>query len=107
MVYRGGGPVVNGFGEVGKPVPNGVLVHVSSQPGSKCRGEIDGNDRLQALWVFSSDACGIYDMPDVTIIHAGRTSPLGEFTLLSGKGNLNIRAGSGILLRVIDKTTTK
>lgn len=107
VVYRGGGPVTNGFGEVGKPVPNGVLVHVSSPPGSKCRGEIGGNDRLQALWVFSSDACGIYDLPDVTLMHSGRTSPIGEITLRSGKGNLNIRPGSGMLLRVIDKTPTK
>lgn len=43
---------------VGHSVPPRVLVHVSSTPGTACRGEVDANDRLQALWVFSSDARG-------------------------------------------------
>src|SRR5580704_15637899 len=75
------GRFANGFRVVGKPAPNGVLVHVSSRPGSECRGEVDGNDRLQALWVFSSDACGIYDIPGVTLICAGRVNPVGQITL--------------------------
>jgi hypothetical protein len=100
VVYRGGGPVANGLRAVGEPTANGVLVHVSGRPGTKCRDEIDGNDRLQALWVFSSDACGVYDSPELEIIHAGRTNPLGEITLASHKGDVNVRAGSGMLLRV-------
>jgi hypothetical protein len=87
-----------GFRVVGKPAPNGVLVHVDSRPGTKCRGEVDDNDRLQALWVFSSDACGTYDWPGVIIIHSGRTSPVGQITLASEKSNLDIRGG--LLLRV-------
>ncbi len=101
VVYRGGGPVANGLQVVGEPAPNGVLVHVSSKPGTKCRGEVEGNDRLQALWVFSSDACGIYDLENLKIIHAGRSNPVGEITLASDKGNINVRAGSGMLLRII------
>jgi len=100
VVYRGGGPVANGLVSVGKPTTNGVLVHVSGKPGTKCRGEIEGNDRLQALWVFSSDACGVYDLPDLAIVHAGRTNPIGEITLASDKGEVNVRAGGGMLLRV-------
>ena len=100
VVYRGGGPVANGLRSVGEPTTQGVLVHVSSKPGTKCRGEIEGNNRLQALWVFSSDACGAYDFPDLTIVHAGRTNPLGVITLASDKDDLNLRGGSGILLRV-------
>ena len=100
VVYRGGGPVANGLRFVGEPTANGVLVHVSGKSGTKCRGEIEGNDRLQALWVFSSDACGAYDFGDVTVVHAGRTSPLGEITLASDKDDVNLRGGSGILLRV-------
>jgi hypothetical protein len=100
VVYRGGGPVADGLRAVGEPAYGGVLVHVSAKPGTPCRGEIEGNDRLQALWVFSSDACGVYDFADLKIVHAGRSNPVGEITLASDKGDVNVRAGSGILLRV-------
>lgn len=102
VVYRGGGPVANVSGGVGMPTTNGALVRVASRHGTGCRGEIDGDDRPQALWVFSSEACGTYDLPDVAITHAGRTHLIGEITLLSKKGNLT--AGSGMLLRVNSKT---
>jgi hypothetical protein len=104
VVYRGGGPVADGLRSVGEPTYGGVLVHISAKPGSPCRGEIEGNDRLQALWVFSSDACGVYDFADLAIVHAGRSDPVGKITLASDKGEVNIRAGSGMLLRV-NKTT--
>jgi hypothetical protein len=100
VVYRGGGPVADGLHFVGEPTYGGVLVHVSAKAGSPCRGDIEGNDRLQALWVFSSDACGVYDFVDLTILHAGRTTPVGQITLASDHGNVNVRAGSGMLLRV-------
>jgi hypothetical protein len=100
VVYRGGGPVANGLRVVGEPTADGVLVRVASRPDTNCRGEVEGNDRPQALWVFSSDACGTYDLPDVTITHAGRTNPVGEITLASIKGDLQLRSGSGMLLRV-------
>ena len=100
VVYRGGGPVANGLRFVGEPTTDGVLVHVSAKPGTPCRGEIEGNDRLQALWVFSSDACGTYDLPNLAIVHAGRSTPTGEITLASDKGHVNVRSGSGMLLRV-------
>jgi hypothetical protein len=73
---------------------------LGSRPGTKCRGALDGNDQPQAVWVFSSDACGLYDFRNVTLTHAGRTSPVGETRLESPKGNLNIPSGSGLLLRV-------
>ena len=70
------------------------------EPGTKCRGAVDGNDQPQALWVFSSDTCGLYDFSNVTLTHAGRTNPVGEITLKSSKGDIHIRGGSGLLLRV-------
>jgi len=103
VVYRGGGPVANGLLTVGEPTANGVLAQVSSQPRGKCRGEIRDEAGLPALWVFSSGACGTYDLPHIAITHAGRTNPLGLVTLTSDKGDINIRAGSGALLRVNSK----
>jgi hypothetical protein len=101
--YRGGIAIVHSSEIVGRSVPDGVLVRVSSKPGTKCRGQVDGNNQPQALWVFSSDACGLYDFPGMILSHAGRTDPVGRITLISSAGNLNIRAGSGMLLRVNNK----
>ena len=104
-VYRGGGHVMDGKRIVGEPVNDeGVLGRVRANPEGNCRGAIDGNDQLQALWLFSSDACGVYGYRHVKIEHAGRTSPMGEITLSSEWGEINIRGGSGILLRVINSS---
>jgi hypothetical protein len=101
-VYGVGGPVTNQSDErVGKGVYGGVLVHVRAQPDSRCRGPLDLEDRLQALWVFSSDACGVYGIPGVKIAHAGRTEPVGEITLLADQRDLLVRGASGMLLRVV------
>jgi hypothetical protein len=105
-VYWGGGPVVSRTGVVGKPLEgadSGVLVTVSAQPGTTCRGEFGDNQGLQALWVFSSDACGAYGLGDVKIEHAGRTEPVGVIELSSPHGNAKILRGTGMLLRVIAK----
>jgi hypothetical protein len=98
--YHDRGAISNGSEIVGHSVADGVLVRLTGRLGTNCRGEIDRNEHLQALWLFSSDACGLYGFPDATIVHAGRSSPVGVITLRSDKGNLNIRAGSGMLLRV-------
>jgi hypothetical protein len=100
--YGGGGAVTHGSYVVGRSVPGGVLARVTSRPGTRCRGETDDNDRPQALWLFSSDACGVYGFRDMSLIHAGRSDPVGEISLQSRTGKLNIRGGSGMLLRVTD-----
>jgi hypothetical protein len=102
MVYRGGGPVTDGPLVIGRPVADGVLARVLPEPEEGCRGDVDGNDREQSLWVFSASACGVYGMRNVKIAHAGRDEPEGEITLESGRGKLKIPGGSGMLLRVID-----
>ncbi len=100
VVYRGGGPVAKGIEVVGEPVPDGVLARARAKAGTECRGMVEGNDRPQALWVFGSDACGMFSYPRLRIAHAGRTDPIGEIVLTSTEGDVNVRSGSGMLLRV-------
>jgi hypothetical protein len=99
-VYRGGGHVMSARQVVGEPVGNGVLARVTASPSSPCRGDVGGNDRPQALWVFSSDACGLYGYSRLTIAHAGRTDPVGVITLSSPHRELKVWNSSGMLLRV-------
>lgn len=99
-VYRGGGHVMDGKTIVGEPVGDeGVLGRVRASSDGNCGGT-EENNRLQALWLFSSDACGVYGYRHVKIERTGRTSPLGEITLKAERGDINIRGGSGMLLRV-------
>ncbi len=103
-VYGEGGPVMsaeNAIKRVGTSVPNGVLARVTTKPGSPCRGSLDNEGTPQAMWVFSSDACGVYGLPNVHISHAGRTEPLGTITLQFRQPKAKIHAGAGLLLRVV------
>jgi hypothetical protein len=99
--YGVGGPVTDSSSRtVGEGVFDGVLVHVRAQAGTKCRGALDEEDPLQALWLFSADACGVYGIDGVTIAHAGRTEPVGEIVLAAESGDIKVRSRSGMLLRV-------
>ena len=93
----------NSAGPVGKPVTGttGVLVKMAANPGSPCEGDIDEHQGPQALWVFSSDACGVYGLDDMMIAHAGRTKPIGIIELGSKNGQVRVPGGSGMLLRVL------
>jgi hypothetical protein len=86
---------------VGHGVIGGVLVHARAQSGSRCEGPVNGDDRLQALWVFSADACGVYGMDGVQIIQTGKTNPVGVVMLRFEKANMKFEAGIGMLLRVV------
>lgn len=101
-VYGRGGPVTkwNDASEVvGKAMMDGgVLAHVSAR--GECRGELYGNDAPQALWLFSSDACGVYGLRNVRIAHAGRSDPTGLIVLCSPDGKVNLPSGTAMLLRV-------
>jgi hypothetical protein len=100
--YGDGGPVTDQWNHtVGQGTYDGVLVHLQPQPAGGCRGALDDDDRLQALWVFSADACGVYGITGASIAHAGRAEPAGEITLTSVAGDLKIRGGTGMLLRVL------
>jgi hypothetical protein len=101
-VYRGDGKVISPDNRVvgSATVGGDVSAKLAAVPERGCRGPIDGNDRAQALWVFSTTACGAYGFSDLKITHAGRTSPQGEIALESPT-NVQIRGGSGLLLRVV------
>lgn len=100
VVYGKGGEVYRGDRVVGRATYDGVLAEVNPNEDANCRGPIEGNERPQAFWVFSSDACGAYGFPYVIISHSGRSDPRGEITLVSALGPVKIRSGSGMLLRV-------
>lgn len=101
-VYGVGGPVMSSEDTskvIGKSVEDGVLAQVSAKSGTPCRGALDGNDSPQALWVFSSDACGVYGIDHLKIEHAGRTEPKGTIVLLADTQKLALKSGDGLLLR--------
>jgi hypothetical protein len=98
QVYRDGGVVARGITTVGKPTPDGALGKLTSNP--PCSVPESENQTPQALWLFSTDACGLYGFDDLTIAHFGRTDPVGTIVLTAKTGKLNIRTGSGFLLRV-------
>jgi hypothetical protein len=102
VVYRGGGHVMRGEALVGEPVHGGVVSRTRANFERGCRGALDGNDQPQSLWVFSSDACGVYGLPHVTITSTGRNEHEGEIVLNSQNDRaLRVRSGSGMLLRVL------
>lgn len=102
-VYGIGGAVTrwnNPDEVVGNETPDGLLGRVNAREGTPCSGALYGNDAPQALWVFSSDACGVYGLPHVAIAHAGRSDPRGVIVLRSPGKKLKVPAGTGMLLRV-------
>ena len=99
--FGGGGKVRNRSKQVvGKGVTGGVLVHVHAQPAAGCEGPVNGDDHPQALWVFSSDACGVYDLKGIKIAHNAKSEPVGEITLGFLKDDMKLESGTGLLLRV-------
>ncbi len=100
--YGNGGPVMVGSEVVGKYTSQGVLANVGQESGTPYRGTIDENAHPQAFWLFSVNAHGAYGFSDLTILHSGRTEPLGEVTLTSNGKAVKVGKGSAMLLRVDD-----
>jgi len=102
--YGDGGKVRNRAKQtVGKGVTGGVLVHVRANPALGCEGPVNGDDQPQALWVFSADACGVYDLKDTKIARTGKSTPIGEITLHFEKDDMKLESGTGMLLRVVSQ----
>jgi hypothetical protein len=105
IAYGQGGAVYHGGEKVGySPAGGGALVIPRSAPGNRCPEEAPANQRPQALWLFSSDACGLYGFSHtLAIAHDGRAAPHGQIVLESHKGPVKVSGGSGMLLRVTDE----
>lgn len=102
IAYRETGIVERRGETVGKSVYAGnwgVLSKVEASLDGECQGAVPGNDKPQALWVFSHDACGVYGY-EAVITNLGRANPEGRIALASTKGNLIVRRGSALLLEV-------
>jgi len=100
VVYRGGGHVMRHGAVVAEPVWDGVVGRLQANEDGDCRGDADGDEQPQALWLFSTDACGAYGFGKMEILDAGRTNEQGEIVFATKRGDLNLRAGTGMLLRV-------
>lgn len=76
-----------------------VLIKLTPNPDAGCP---DGPayKGAQAVWIFSSAACGAYGFDDVVIASSGAESPVGEIMLGSSQ-NVNVRGGSGWLLMTV------
>jgi hypothetical protein len=98
--YGEDGPVMVGSQVVGKYTSQGVLAAVDQNSGAPYGGTVDHNARPQAFWLFSGNARGAYGFGDLTILHLGRTEPLGEVTLASNRKAVKVDKGSAMLLRV-------
>jgi hypothetical protein len=90
-VYRSGGHVMAGNEIAGEPVLHGVLGKFRP---SACPAD---NDRIQALWLFATTACGAYGFTDLNIVSPGWTPPLGQI-VLAAKGDVQVFGSSGLLL---------
>jgi hypothetical protein len=99
VVHRGQGRVASHDGVLGTWVGgSSVLIKLTPNPKAGC-GEGPGYERAQAVWIFSSAACGAYGL-NVKIASAGTTPPLGEILITSHR-NVDIGDGSAWLLTVV------
>ncbi len=76
-----------------------VFIKLTPNVDAGCPGG-PGYDRPQAVWIFSSSACGMYDLGNARIESSGATPPLGNVSISSDR-NLQIRGGSGWLLMTV------
>ncbi len=98
VVNRGRGGIASGDNLVGRWDGAAAWGKLTTSDEGDCTAA-DGNGIEQALWVFSTSACGLYGFEDVKLVHDGRTDPLGQIILESGKP-LHVGGGSGWFLLV-------
>jgi hypothetical protein len=90
--------LMDGVEPVGKALAGGGALGALRASPKGCSAD----PNVQALWVFSTTACGVYGDMDFIIAHNGKTAPVGQIVLRSADGVL-VRSGSGLMLRVVAK----
>jgi len=99
VVKRGQGKAFSRAGETGRWLHgSAVMMKLAPMPELGCPSGA-GYDREQALWIFSSGACGAYGWKNVTIDRGAKTA--GAIVLRSTE-KVEIRGGSGWLLITSD-----
>jgi hypothetical protein len=99
VVRRGQRRVASHEGVLGTWVGgSSVLIKLTPNPKAGC-SQGPGYDREQAVWIFSSAACGAYGL-NLKVASAGSNPPLGEIDITSRR-NVDIRDGSAWLLTVV------
>lgn len=93
VVFRGRGYVSSDRGKVGVWSGRGVLGRLPES--GNCPAASDNPQ--QALWIFSTTACGIYGFEHTKLEQSGATPPLDQIAFSSAK-DIDIRGGSGWLL---------
>ena len=90
--------LMDGLEPVGKALADGSVLGPLRASSRGCAAD----PGVQALWVFSTTACGVYGDMDLTIAHNGKSNPVGQIVLRSNKEVL-VRSGTGLMLRVVEK----
>lgn len=78
------------------PEPGAVLGVALANPDRGCPEA--PSQAIQAFWLFSTDACGVYDQRNLSYDH-GTGGPKAGVIVFQSTGKINIRAGSGWLLQ--------
>ncbi len=95
-VVYGRNDVRSGDGTVGmSPEPGAVIGIPRANPDAGCNAP-DNND-VQAFWLFSTNACGVYGDDNLQISRQPADSKNGQITLVDPKRVL-VRGGGGLLL---------
>jgi hypothetical protein len=94
VVFRGRGYVASDKGKVGIYSGTGVWGKLAAS--GDCPAS-ESNNPLQALWIFSTTACGAYGFENTKLEQSGLTPPLEQIAFSSDK-DIDIRGGSGWLL---------
>jgi len=86
------------------PEPGWVIAVPRGNPEAGC--DAPENKHMQAFWVFSTNACGVYGDEDLKIARHADDPKTGQITLTDPK-KVAVRGGAGLLLTVMPQAATQ